>query len=88
MKGILSIVLLCASIAVLAQSRCNSDPSQGGVDEAQVQAISEFESALAQKDIVKLGELVSPHIVVLENGYRNDGWQDFQDHHGTVDFEF
>lgn len=57
-------------------------------DESQVRkVISEFESALAAKDIAKIGTLVSAQIVVFENGYRNDGWQDFRDHHLIPEFK-
>ena len=56
--------------------------AQTDSDETQVRkVINEFESALAQKDVAKIGNFVSPEIVVFENGYRNQGWQDFRDNH-------
>lgn len=50
-------------------------------------AISSFEAALQQKDLKKIEPLVSSDIVVFENGYRNDGWQDFRDHHLIPEFK-
>jgi len=49
--------------------------------------ISRFEMALQQHDLQAIEELVSPDIVVFENGHRNDGWQDFRDHHLLPEFK-
>lgn len=49
--------------------------------------IAQFEAALQKRDIEAVGRLVSPDIVVFENGYRNDGWADFRDHHLVPEFK-
>ena len=49
--------------------------------------ITDFEIALQARSIEKIGNLVSPDIVVFENGYRNDGWPDFRDHHLVPEFK-
>lgn len=46
-----------------------------------------FESAVQAKDVTKIERLVSVDIVVFENGYRNNGWQDFRDHHLIPEFK-
>ena len=76
---ILLFLLCCFGLTAFAQT---------GSDETQVRKlINEFESALAQKDIAKIGSFLSPQIVVFENGYRNDGWQDFRDNHLIPEFK-
>jgi ketosteroid isomerase-like protein len=49
--------------------------------------INRFEEALRQHDIQTIETLVSLDIVVFENGHRNDGWQDFRDHHLLPQFK-
>lgn len=49
--------------------------------------VTQFETALQKHDIEAVGRLVSPDIVVFENGYRNDGWADFRDHHLVPEFK-
>jgi ketosteroid isomerase-like protein len=49
--------------------------------------INDFEIALHARSIEKIGSLVSPEIVVFENGYRNNGWPDFRDHHLVPEFK-
>ena len=49
--------------------------------------ISRFEVALQTHDIQGIEALVSQDIVVFENGHRNDGWQDFRDHHLLPEFK-
>ncbi len=76
---ILLFLLCCFGLTAFAQRDS---------DETQVRKlINEFESALAQKDIAKIGGFVSPQIVVFENGYRNDGWPDFRDNHLIPEFK-
>ena len=78
--GLTLLVLLCC-VGLRAFAQTDSD-------ETQVRKlINEFESALARKDIATVGSFVSPHIVVFENGYRNDGWQDFRDNHLIPEFK-
>ena len=49
--------------------------------------ISDFENALQIRSVEKIENLVSPDIVVFENGYRNEGWQDFRDRHLAPQFK-
>lgn len=75
----LLFLLCCVGFKAVAQTDS---------DETQVRKlINQFESALAQKDTAKVGRFVSPKIVVFENGYRNDGWQDFRDNHLIPEFK-
>jgi len=80
MKKRLGLTLLACCVGFTAFAQTDSD-------ETQVRKlINEFESALARKDIAKIGGFASPQIVVFENGYRNDGWQDFRDNHLIPEF--
>lgn len=75
----LVLALLTASVTGIAQS--------GRDSEAEVRKIiSRFETALQQHDVQGIEGLVAPDIVVFENGHRNDGWQDFRDHHLLPEF--
>lgn len=50
--------------------------------EAEVRSVVEhFRQALQQRDVKAIEPLVAKDLVVLENGHRNDGWQDFRDNH-------
>jgi ketosteroid isomerase-like protein len=81
MKKRLGLILLLCCVGFTAFAQTDSD-------ETQVRKlINEFESALARKDIAKIGGFVSPQIVVFENGFRNDGWQDFRDNHLIPEFK-
>jgi ketosteroid isomerase-like protein len=44
-------------------------------------------AALQAKDLARIETVVSPGILVFENGYRNDGWPDFRDHHLIPEFK-
>lgn len=56
--------------------------------EAEVRSvIQRFQEALDRHDIGAIGELVSPDLVVLENGHRNNGWADFRDNHLLPEFK-
>jgi ketosteroid isomerase-like protein len=78
---ITSVVLLLCIISLTVTG-------QPGAATAEVRAvITAFEAALEMKDLEGLGKLVSPDIVVFENGYRNNGWQDFRDHHLIPEFK-
>jgi ketosteroid isomerase-like protein len=72
--------LLIASATLRAQ---NSRDPEAGVREV----INRFEAGLQQHDLQAIETLVSPDIVVFENGRRNDGWQDFRDHHLLPEFK-
>ena len=78
-KTVLTFLLFVGSLSALGQT--NSA-------ETEVRkVITDFEDALQKKDIAKIGDMVSPQIVVFENGYRNDGWEDFRDHHLGPEFK-
>src|SRR5213593_4858666 len=51
------------------------------------EVITRFEAALQKRDLQAIEGLVSPDIVVFENGHRNDGWQDFREHHLLREFK-
>lgn len=72
--------LLVASVSLPAQ---NSRNPETGVREI----INRFEEALQKHDLGAIEALVSADIVVFENGRRNDGWQDFRDHHLLPEFK-
>jgi ketosteroid isomerase-like protein len=56
--------------------------------EAKVKdVIGRFHQALERRDVSAVEDLVSPEIVVLENGHRNDGWVDFRDNHLVPEFK-
>ena len=80
MKRFLSLLLLLAatSTAVLA-----ADPADSEVKNV----IEKFQQAIERHDVTAIGILVSPDIVVLENGHRNDGWADFRDNHLVPEFK-
>lgn len=59
-----------------------------GPDEAEVKsAIQQFQQALERHDVAAIEALVSPDVVVLENGHRNQGWADFRDNHLIPEFK-
>lgn len=49
--------------------------------------IQRFQEALERHDVGAISELVSPDVVVLENGHRNNGWADFRDNHLLPEFK-
>lgn len=73
-------ILLIVLVPVLAQSGREAD-----TDVREV--ITRFEAALQNHDVQAIEALVSPDIVVFENGHRNDGWRDFRDHHLLPEFK-
>lgn len=76
---ILVVALLATGVTVLAQ--------RGRDSEGEVRSvISQFEAALQRHDLQGIEAVVSPDIVVFENGRRNEGWQDFRDHHLLPEF--
>ena len=59
-----------------------------GPDEAGVKSvIQQFQQALEHREVAAIEALVSPDVVVLENGHRNDGWADFRDNHLIPEFK-
>jgi ketosteroid isomerase-like protein len=75
----LKLPLLLAAIATTVFA--------GGPDEAGVKSvIQEFQQALERRDVAAIEALVSPDVVVLENGHRNQGWADFRDNHLIPEF--
>lgn len=76
----LVLALLTASVTGLAQSGLDSEAEVRNI-------ISCFETAIQRHDMLGIEALVSPDIVVFENGHRNDGWQDFRDHHLLPEFK-
>ena len=79
MQRFLGVLLLLAatSTAVLA-----ADPADTEVKNI----IQRFQQELELHDVAAIGALVSPDIVVLENGHRNNGWADFRDNHLIPEF--
>lgn len=74
------LVLLVAVVPLLAQ---NSRDAEADVREV----INRFEAGLQQHDLRAIEAVVAPDIIVFENGRRNDGWQDFRDHHLLPEFK-
>lgn len=73
-------ILLIAFVPSLAQS--------GREPETDVrEVITRFETALEKHDVQTIEALVSPDIVVFEDGRRNEGWQDFREHHLLPEFK-
>jgi ketosteroid isomerase-like protein len=59
-----------------------------GPDETGVKGvIQQFQQALERRDVAAIEALVSPDVVVLENGHRNQGWADFRDNHLIPEFK-
>jgi ketosteroid isomerase-like protein len=59
-----------------------------GPDEAGIKSvIQQFQQALERRDVAVIEALVSPDVVVLENGHRNQGWADFRDNHLIPEFK-
>jgi ketosteroid isomerase-like protein len=77
---ILVLALLTAGVTGIAQSGRDSEAEARSI-------ISRFEAALQRHDLQGIEALVSPDIVVFENGHRNDGWEDFRDHHLLPEFK-
>ncbi len=76
---------LKASLLVVATA---SFVFAAGPDETGVKGvIQQFQEALDRRDVGAIEGLVSPDVVVLENGHRNDGWVDFRDNHLIPEFK-
>ena len=74
----MSLLLVAIATPVFAAS-----PDEAGVKSA----IQQFHQALARHDVAAIEALVSPDVMVLENGHRNQGWGDFRDNHLIPEFK-
>ncbi|MBI3476344.1 MAG: nuclear transport factor 2 family protein [Acidobacteria bacterium] len=80
MWRLLNLVLLPVALATTGFA--------AGPDEAAVKGvIQQFQQAIERRDVGAIETLVSPDVVVLENGHRNDGWKDFRDNHLVPEFK-
>ncbi len=79
MLRFLKMPLLLVAIATVFAAR----PDEAGVKSA----IQQFHQAVERRDVAAIEALVSPDVVVLENGHRNQGWVDFRDHHLIPEFK-
>ena len=55
--------------------------AQSGPEAEVRQAIVSFEEALQRRDLSTIDRLMARDLVAIENGHRNQGWEDFRDHH-------
>jgi ketosteroid isomerase-like protein len=74
---------LLLSLAVVSTTMVAADPADTEVKNV----IQRFHEALDRHDVAAIGGLVSPGVVVFENGHRNDGWTDFRDNHLIPEFK-
>ena len=74
------LLLLLVSLLTVATA---ADPGDAEVKDV----IQRFQQALDRHDIAAIESLVSPDVVVIENGHRNDGWPDFRDNHLIPEFK-
>jgi ketosteroid isomerase-like protein len=65
-----------AVFSVASHAQVDAHPEAAARD-----VVARFERALQDHDVSAIAALVVDDIVVFENGHRNDGWQDFRDHH-------
>jgi ketosteroid isomerase-like protein len=70
-------------LVAIATSVFAAGPEEAGVKSV----IQQFQQALERRDVVAIEALVSPDVVVLENGNRNQGWADFRDNHLIPEFK-
>jgi ketosteroid isomerase-like protein len=76
-------LILLLSFVVTSAVSFAADHSDSGVKNV----IQQFQQALERHDVAAIGALVSPDVVVLENGHRNQGWADFRDNHLIPEFK-
>jgi ketosteroid isomerase-like protein len=76
MSALLSVVVL--STPLLAADHADTEVKN---------VVQRFHEALDRHDVAAIGDLVSPEVVVFENGHRNDGWADFRDNHLIPEFK-
>lgn len=75
------VALFCLGIAATALFAATP------ADTEVKNVIQKFHEALDRHDVAAIGAIVSPDLVVLENGHRNDGWTDFRDNHLIPEFK-
>ena len=80
MQKILKLPLLLVAITSTVFA---AGPYEAGVKGV----IQQFQQALERRDVAAIEALVSPDVVVLENGHRNQGWADFRDNHLIPEFK-
>lgn len=76
-------LMLLLSLAVTSVANVAADDGNTAVKSV----IQQFHAALERHDVSAIAALVSPDVVVLENGHRNDGWVDFRDNHLIPEFK-
>jgi ketosteroid isomerase-like protein len=76
-------VILLLSLAGTSSGSLAADHG----DAAVKSVIQQFQQALQRRDVAAIEALVSPDVVVLENGHRNQGWPDFRDNHLLPEFK-
>jgi ketosteroid isomerase-like protein len=80
---VLRFLKLPLLLVALATTVFAAGPDKAGVKSA----IQQFQQALERHDVAAIEALVSPDVVVLENGHRNQGWADFRDNHLIPEFK-
>ena len=80
MRRFLKLRLLLVALATTVFA---ASPDEAGVKSV----IQQFHQALERHDVAAIEAVVSPDIVVLENGHRNQGWADFRDNHLIPEFK-
>ena len=80
MQRLLKLLLLLVALATTVFS---ATPDEAGVKGV----IQQFQQSLERRDVAAIEALVSPDVVVLENGHRNQGWVDFRDNHLIPEFK-
>lgn len=51
-------------------------------DETAVRKVlADYRTAMEERSVAKLAEVVSDDLLVLEGTYKNDGWKDYRDNH-------
>jgi len=78
-----TFISLLVSLLVLSTTLHAADSADTEVKNV----VQRFHEALDRHDVVAIGALVSPDVVVFENGHRNDGWADFRDNHLIPEFK-
>lgn len=74
----IALLLVMFSVAPLA--------AQDDSEQQVRTVIQQFHAALEKRDVSGIERLVAADLVALENGHRNDGWQDFRDNHLLPEF--
>ena len=80
MRRFLKLPLLLVALATTVFA---ASPDQAGVKSV----IQQFHQALERHDVAAIEAVVSPDVVVLEDGHRNQGWADFRDNHLIPEFK-